>query len=122
MAEDFKVLMIRENFKSVGTSFEIVSPFLQSFDDGQEFTIIDVIVAFSLNKRLRHEGDWMPKSIGTGLRQNSATSVLGRVAFKTKGGQGIWLDEDGSFEEAGFESIEGELFINRPFPRRGLFG
>src|SRR5882762_4720539 len=122
MAEDFEVLVIRENFESMGTPFEIVSPFFQSLDDGQEFAIIDVVVALSLNKRLRHEGDRMPKSVGAGLRQNSTASVLGRITFKTKGGQGIWLDEDGSFEEAGFESIEGELFINRPFPQRGLFG
>jgi len=34
MAEDFKVLMIREDLELMGTTLEIVSPFTKSFDDG----------------------------------------------------------------------------------------
>ena len=42
--------MIRENFKLMGATFKIVSPFTKSFDYGKEFSIIDIIIPFSFNK------------------------------------------------------------------------
>jgi len=50
VVEDFEVLMIREDLKLMGTTFEVMFPFTKSFDNGEEFSIINVIIPFSLNE------------------------------------------------------------------------
>ena len=50
VAEDFEILMIRENFKLIGTTFEVMSPFTTSLDDSEKLAIIDIIVPFSFNE------------------------------------------------------------------------
>src|SRR5882724_13235680 len=50
MAEDFEILMIRENFKLMGTTFKVMSPFTKGFDDGKKFSIVDIIIPFSFNE------------------------------------------------------------------------
>ena len=68
--------MIGKDFKLMGTTFEVMSPFMKSFDDGEEFLIINVVVSFGLNKGLRHEGDGVPETIRTMLGENGTTSIL----------------------------------------------
>ena len=50
MTEDFKVFMIRKDFELMGTTFKVVSPFTKSFDDGEEFSIINIIIPFSFDE------------------------------------------------------------------------
>jgi len=50
MTEDFEVLMIREDFKLMGASFKVMSPFTKGFDDGEKFSVVDIIVPFSFNE------------------------------------------------------------------------
>jgi len=76
MAEDFEILVIREDFELMGTAFKVMSPFTKSFDDGKKFSIVDIVVPFGFNERLGHEGDGMPKTIRTVLGKNSATSIF----------------------------------------------
>ena len=76
VVEDFEILMIGENFKLMRTTFEVMSPFTKSLDDGEEFLIINVVVPFSFNERLGHEGDGVPETIRTMLGENGATSIL----------------------------------------------
>ena len=44
--EDFKILVIGANADRILRSFEIVSPVLEAFDNGEHFAVVDVIVAF----------------------------------------------------------------------------
>ena len=44
--EVLKILMVGEDFDSVTGAFQIVSPVLEGIDDGKEFLVMDVIVAF----------------------------------------------------------------------------
>jgi len=50
VAKDFEVLMVREDLELMGATFEVVSPFSKSFDDSEEFSIIDIVVPFSFNE------------------------------------------------------------------------
>jgi hypothetical protein len=44
--------MIGEYDDRVGVPFEIVPPCFQGMDDGEEFTIVDLVVSFSRVERL----------------------------------------------------------------------
>jgi len=48
--EYLEILMVREDFDVMGGSFEVVTPFFESLNDGKEFLIIDIIVSFSFNE------------------------------------------------------------------------
>ena len=50
MAEDFEVLVIREDLELMGTAFKVMSPFTKSFDDGEKFSIIDIVILFGFNE------------------------------------------------------------------------
>src|SRR5882724_11037572 len=122
MTKDFEILVIRKDFKLVGTTFEVMPPFTKSFDDSEKFTIIDIVISFGFNERLGHEGDGMPKTIRTVLRKDGATSIFRGVAFKAEGGGEIGLDQDGSSEKTLFQPIKGVLFRFSPLPRGSFLG
>jgi len=42
--------VVREDFDVVGGSFEVMTPFFESLNDGKKFSIIDVIVSFGFNE------------------------------------------------------------------------
>jgi len=50
MMENFEILMIREDFGLMGTTFKVVSPFMKSFDNGEKFSIINVVILLSFNE------------------------------------------------------------------------
>ena len=52
-----EILVVAMNCGGVERSLEVVSPFLKSMDDGEEFSVVDLIVAFSGGERFRDEGD-----------------------------------------------------------------
>ena len=44
--EEGKVFMIRENLDGKGRSMEVMMPGFESTDDGEEFLIVNIVVAF----------------------------------------------------------------------------
>jgi len=54
-----KVLMIHNNVNGIGQIFQIVSPNLESFEDGKQFLIMCVIVQLHHSKSMRVKGNWM---------------------------------------------------------------
>ena len=67
MAENFEVLVIGKDFKLMGATFEVMPPFMKSLDNSENFAIIDIVISFSFNERLGHEGDGVPETIRTML-------------------------------------------------------
>ena len=43
--EDFEVLMIGANSDRILRSFEVVTPVLEAFDNGEHFSIVDIVIA-----------------------------------------------------------------------------
>ena len=64
--------MIVEYLHREGRAMEIVAPGFQGANDGEEFTVIDVVVVFSGGKGLREVGAGVPVAIGVGLEEDSA--------------------------------------------------
>ena len=47
--EDFQVLVIRANSDRILRSFEVVTPVLEAFDNGEHFSVMDIVIAFLRN-------------------------------------------------------------------------
>ena len=52
-----KVLMIRNNVDGIGQTFQIVSPNLESFEDGKQFLVMCVIVQLHCSESVRVKGN-----------------------------------------------------------------
>ena len=55
--------MISENLDGEGGTVEVMSPGFEGTDDGQEFTVIDIIVLFHWGEELREVRTGMPFAI-----------------------------------------------------------
>ena len=58
-------------------------------DDGEEFSVINVVVSLSRGERLREVGTWVPFAIGVGLEKNGAGSVFRGVSSNSEGCGGV---------------------------------
>ena len=70
LAEIGEILVIHEDLDWKGRTIEVVLPRFQGTDDGEEFTVVDVIVSFGRRERLGEIGAWMPIPIGVGLKED----------------------------------------------------
>ncbi|KAG6892358.1 hypothetical protein C0992_000795 [Termitomyces sp. T32_za158] len=52
-----EVVVVRVDLNTVPGSLEVGTPLLESFDNGKEFLIVDVVVEFGVNHRPGVEGD-----------------------------------------------------------------
>jgi hypothetical protein len=64
--------MIRDNFRLVGLSLEIHSPMSKTFDDYEEFLIVDLIVALGRSELPRQVSYRAEFSLFIGLAQASS--------------------------------------------------
>ena len=76
LTEVRQVLVICENLYRERGPVEIVSPGLQGTDDGEEFSVVDVVVAFCWDERLGEVGTGVPVAIGVSLEEDSTRGVL----------------------------------------------
>ena len=122
LTEVCQVLMIREDLYGEGGSVEIVSPGFQGADDREELSVIDVIVSFCWNKRLREIGAGMPIAVGVSLEEDGARGVLGGVGGDGKGFGEVREVEDRARQEELFQLVEGLLTSGGPIPAIVIFG
>ena len=109
LSEISKVLVVGEDLHREGRAVEVVAPRLQGANNGEEFSIINIVVPFGGGERLRQVGAWMPVAVGVGLEKNGAGRVLGCVGGDGEGGGEIGEVEDGFCEEEAFERVKGGL-------------
>ena len=75
-----QVLVIGENDNRVRVPFEVVSPCLESTDDGKEFSIVDLVVSFCRVERLGKVGAWVVVSIFISLEENCSSCNKGCIS------------------------------------------
>ena len=74
--KDLEILVVGQDFDIMRGTLKVVTPFFKSFDDGQKFTIVYVIILLSFNERFRHECYWVPEAIVTFLRQYCSAGLF----------------------------------------------
>ena len=77
--------MVRKNFNGVWTAVEVVSPFVQSSNDAQEFAVVDLVVALCGIEGLRDVRAGVHIAIGICLAEESSGCELGCIAFNGEG-------------------------------------
>jgi len=90
LSEVDKVFMVNEDLNWEGGAMEVVLPRFEGANDGKEFSVIDVIVSFSLRERLGEIGVGMPISIRVGLKEDSIRCMFRCVSSNGKGCREIW--------------------------------
>ena len=64
---------------------EVVSPGFQGTDDGEEFSVVNVIISLRQGERLREVGTWVPFAVGVGLEKDGTGSILGGISGNGEG-------------------------------------
>ena len=109
--------MISEDLDREGGPGEVLSPCLKGVEDGEKFSVIDVVVPFSGGERLREVGAWVPLAVWIGLEEYGSRSKLGGIGGYGKGGIGVRELEHGLGEEKSFQLVERFLAGRGPVPR-----
>ena len=114
--------MVGEDLHWKGGAMEVVAPGFQGANDGEEFTIIDIVVAFGGGEGLREVGAGVPVTVGVSLEEDGARRVFRRICGDSEGGGEVGKVEDGFREEETLEGVEGGLAGRRPVPREVFLG
>ena len=81
-----EVFMVSEDLHWEGRAMEVVSPGLQGTDDGEKFTVINIIVMFCGGNQLGEIGGWVPVPIGVSLEEDGPRCILRGISGNGKGG------------------------------------
>ena len=69
-AEVRQVFVIGEDLDGKGGTVEVMSPGFEGMDDGQEFSVVNIIVSFCWGEGLREVGTGMPFAIRVSLEKD----------------------------------------------------
>ena len=114
--------MVGEDLDGEGRSREVLLPCFKGVEDGEELSVIDVIVTFGRGERLGEVGAWMPFAIGVSLEKYSSGGELGGICSQGKGGVGVGKLEYGLGEEELLQLVEGFLTGRGPVPGMVFLG
>ena len=67
LAEVGEVFVVHENLHWERGTMKVVAPRFQGTDDGEEFSVVDIVVAFGGGEQLREVGTGVPIPIGISL-------------------------------------------------------
>ena len=91
--------MIGEDSDAMWGSLKIVFPLFKGLDDGEEFSIVDVVISLGRSERFREVGAGMQVAVIIGLHEDSSRSGEGGVSHDGKGFGDVWHGKDRPFEE-----------------------
>ena len=122
LAKVGEIFVVGEDLYGKGGAMEVVAPGLQGANDGEEFSVIDIIVPFGRGEGLRQVGAGVPIAVGVGLEEDGARRMFRGVRGNSEGGGEIREVKDGLGEEETLEGIKGGLARRGPVPGEVLFG
>jgi len=114
--------MVSEDLNWEGGAMKVVSKGFESTDNGEEFSVVDVIVSFCLRERLGEIGAGVPIAIRVGLEEDPSGCVFRGVSGNGEGCREIREMEDWFCQEEGFKGVERGLASGGPVPLKVLFG
>ena len=116
LTEVCQILVVSKDLDGEWGSMEVVSPRLQGTDDCEELSVVDVVIAFSWDERLREVRARVPVAIRISLEEDGARGVLGDVGGNGEGLDEVGEVEDGARQEELLQLVEGLLTIGGPIP------
>jgi len=117
-----KVFMIRNNVDGIGRTFQIVPPNLESFEDGQQFLVMCVVVQLRRSESARVKGNWMNFIIFINNGEDCSESIVRGIGFHNKLSIGNPMSKDRSGGKCFLERVESILIGGIELPRSVLPG
>jgi len=117
-----KVLMICNNIDGVGWTFQIVPPNLESFEDGQQFLVMCVVVQLRRSESARVKGNWVNFIIFINNGEDCSESIVQGIGFHNELSIGNPMGEDRSGGKCFLERVESILTGGVELPRNVLLG
>ena len=80
--EILKILMVCHHINQSWRSLKVVAPYLKSFEDGEQFLVVDIIVEFGGHKGAGVESDGVDFIVHWGYHgENGSEGVVQRICF-----------------------------------------
>jgi len=117
-----KVLMIYNNIDGIGQTFQIVSPNLESFEDGKKFLVMCVVIQLHHSKSARVKGNWMNFIIFINNGENCSKSIVQSIGFHDELSIRNPMSEDQSGGECFLERVKSISTGGVKLPRNVLPG
>jgi len=117
-----KVLMIHNNIDGIGQTFQIVSPNLESFEDGKQFLVICVVVQLHHSESVRVKGNWINFIIFVNNGEDCSESIVQDISFHNELSIGNPMSEDRCRDKCFLEKVESILTGGVELPRNVLPG
>jgi hypothetical protein len=102
-------------------AFQIAPKDLESRDNGQHFSVLSVVVAFSRKEFLGREGNRVPNTKIISLFQKSTTSKVARITCEAVGLAQLRVFEDWGIDNSITKELKRRLGFSRP-DSGGVFG
>jgi len=115
-----KVFIIYNNINGIGRTFQIVSPNLESFEDGNQFLVMCAVVQLHHSKSVRVKGNWMNFIIFINNGEDCSKSIVRGIGFHNELSIGNPMSEDRSRDKCFLERVESILTGGVELPRSVL--
>ena len=99
LAKVGKIFVVGEDLYRERGTMEGVAPGFQGANDGEEFTIINIVVPLGGGEGLRQVGTWVPVTIGVGLEEDGARRMFGGIRGDGEGSREVREVKDGFRED-----------------------
>ena len=106
LTEVCQVLVVSKDLDGERGTMEVVPSGLQGADDGEEFTVINVIVSFCRDEQLKEVRVRMPVTVDISLEEDGARGILGCIGGDGKGFGKVRKMENRSQQEEPFEQVK----------------
>ena len=114
--------MICKDLDCGGGAEKVMAPGIYGSHDGEQFPVIDVIVALSRAKCLGQISARMPLIVDVFLQKNSSRSMFGGISGNGERGREIWEVKDWLGGECSFQCCKGIITGLVPGPGVSFFG
>ena len=117
-----EILVVCKDLYGKWGPMEVVSPGFQGTDDGEEFSVIDVVVSFRRRERLGEIGAGMPVTVGISLEEDGSGGIFGGVSCNGERGGEVGEVKDWFQQEEGLKGIKRVLTSGGPISREVFLG
>ena len=114
--------MIHNNVNRIDQTLQIVSPNLESFEDGKQFLVMCVVVQLCCSESVRVKGNWMNFIIFINNGEDCSESIVRGIGFHNELSIGNPMSEDRSRGKCFLERVESILTGGVELPRNVLPG
>ena len=102
-----QIFMVGDHVDCFGSAFEVVTPTLERFEDGQELLVVDIVIELRAGEGAGVESDWVEFIFGSEDGEDCSEGVVGGISFNDNLGVRNPMGKNRSRSESLLERPEG---------------